>query len=99
MHNDKNVTHTIGHFIGGQHVADNARTQPVYDPATGLSHKSVALASRDTVAQAVASAEAAFPAWRNTPPLKRRICTRRTLRRTQPHPPRYRRTGYASVPS
>lgn len=71
MHNDQHVTHTIGHFIGGQHVSDTARTQPVYDPATGLSHKSVALASRDTVAQAVASAEAAFPAWRNTPPLKR----------------------------
>ncbi|MDR3453473.1 MAG: CoA-acylating methylmalonate-semialdehyde dehydrogenase [Rhodoferax sp.] len=71
MQNEKNVTATIGHFIDGQHVLDTARTQPVFDPATGLSHKSVALASKATVEQAIASAQAAFPAWRNTPPLKR----------------------------
>ncbi|QDL36128.1 CoA-acylating methylmalonate-semialdehyde dehydrogenase [Rhodoferax sediminis] len=71
MKNEKNVTATIGHFIDGRHVLDTARTQPVFDPATGLSHKSVALASKATVEQAIASAQAAFPAWRNTPPLKR----------------------------
>ena len=71
MQNEKNVTATIGHFIDGKHVLDTARTQPVFDPATGLSHKSVALASKATVEQAIASAQAAFPAWRNTPPLKR----------------------------
>ncbi|MGH8223847.1 MAG: CoA-acylating methylmalonate-semialdehyde dehydrogenase, partial [Woeseiaceae bacterium] len=46
-------------------------TQPVFDPATGQSHRSVALADKATVEKAIASAEAAFPAWRNTPPLKR----------------------------
>ncbi|HXE23058.1 MAG TPA: CoA-acylating methylmalonate-semialdehyde dehydrogenase [Rhodoferax sp.] len=71
MQNEKNVTATIGHFIDGRHVADTARTQPVFDPATGLSRKSVALAGKATVEQAIASAQAAFPAWRNTPPLKR----------------------------
>eukprot|EP01037_Dinobryon_pediforme_P000185 gene185-186_t len=71
MNHDKNVTTTIGHLIDGQIVADTARTQPVFDPATGLSTTSVALASQATVEAAIASAEAAFPAWRNTPPLKR----------------------------
>ncbi|MGO4393676.1 CoA-acylating methylmalonate-semialdehyde dehydrogenase [Variovorax sp. M-6] len=71
MQNDKNVTTTIGHFIDGQRVAGGTRVQPVFDPATGFSDKSVALADKLTVEQAIASAQAAFPAWRNTPPLKR----------------------------
>lgn len=71
MNHDKSVTETIGHLIDGQRVADNARTQPVFDPATGQSHRSVALASKATVERAIASAQAAYPAWRNTPPLKR----------------------------
>lgn len=71
MQNDKNVTTTIGHFIDGQRVAGGTRMQPVFDPATGFSDKSVALADKLTVEQAIASAQAAFPAWRNTPPLKR----------------------------
>ena len=48
MKNDQNVARTVGHFIDGQHVADTARTQPVFDPATGLSQRSVALASTST---------------------------------------------------
>ncbi|HEX7983911.1 MAG TPA: CoA-acylating methylmalonate-semialdehyde dehydrogenase [Duganella sp.] len=71
MQHDKNVTATIGHFIDGKHVGGGSRVQPVFDPATGLSAKSVALADKLTVEQAIASAQAAFPAWRNTPPLKR----------------------------
>ncbi|MDE2396222.1 MAG: CoA-acylating methylmalonate-semialdehyde dehydrogenase [Burkholderiales bacterium] len=71
MKNDKDVAQTVGHFIDGRRVADTARTQPVFDPATGLSHRSVALASRSTVEAAIASAQAAYPAWRNTPPPKR----------------------------
>jgi len=62
---------TIGHFINGQHVADTARTQPVYDPALGAPTRQVALASTATVQSAIAAAEAAFPAWRETPPSKR----------------------------
>jgi len=71
MQHDKNVTATIGHFIDGKRVDGSTRVQPVFDPATGFSDKSVALADKLTVEQAIASAQAAFPAWRNTPPLKR----------------------------
>ncbi|WP_157264013.1 CoA-acylating methylmalonate-semialdehyde dehydrogenase [Azohydromonas aeria] len=61
----------VGHFINGQHVADDQRTQEVFDPALGTATKRVALASAATVTAAIASAEAAFPAWRQTPPAKR----------------------------
>ena len=63
--------HTLGHFINGASVADTARTQPVFNPATGQVARHVALASKATVEQAIAAAAAAFPAWRDTPPLKR----------------------------
>ena len=62
---------TVGHFIGGRDVADSGRTQPVYNPATGEKTRHVALASADTVRDAIAAAQAAFPAWRDTPPAKR----------------------------
>ncbi|TIH06853.1 CoA-acylating methylmalonate-semialdehyde dehydrogenase [Pseudomonas leptonychotis] len=62
---------TVGHLINGQIVNDAARLQDVYNPSTGEVSKQVALASKSTVEQAISAAEAAFPAWRNTPPLKR----------------------------
>lgn len=62
---------TIGHLINGVVIEDHSRTQDVYNPSTGQVSKQVALASKDTVEQAIAAAAAAFPAWRNTPPLKR----------------------------
>ena len=62
---------TIGHFINGEMVADNERTQAVYNPATGEAEKQVALASVTTVEEAITKAQAAFPAWRNTPAIKR----------------------------
>ena len=62
---------TLGHFINGAPVADTARTQPVYNPATGQVVRNVALASKQTVEESIAAAAAAFPAWRDTPPLKR----------------------------
>ena len=69
---DPNLSmNTVGHFIGGQAVADASRTQPVYDPATGAVSKHVALASAATTQSAIAAAQAAFPAWRDTPPAKR----------------------------
>jgi len=61
----------IGHLINGETVADSARTQDVYNPATGEVSKKVALASTETVEQAIAAAKAAFPAWRTTPVGKR----------------------------
>ncbi len=61
----------VGHLIGGKAVADAERVQNVYNPASGEATKQVALASSDTVQAAVAAAQAAFPAWRDTPPIKR----------------------------
>lgn len=63
---------TIGHLIASQIVhTDHSRRQDVYNPSTGTVSKQVLLASAATVELAISSAQAAFPAWRNTPPLKR----------------------------
>ena len=62
---------TIGHLINGEMVTDGNRSQDVFNPATGQAEKKVLLASKQTVEQAIASAEAAFPEWRNTPAIKR----------------------------
>jgi len=62
---------TVGHFINGRHVAAGERSQDVYNPATGRAVRQVALASRATVEAAITAAADAFPAWRDTPPLKR----------------------------
>ncbi len=61
----------IRHLIDGQLVAGGTRQADVFNPATGQAEKRVLLADKLTVEQAIASAHAAFPAWRNTPPLKR----------------------------
>tara|TARA_R110001583_G_scaffold9433_3_gene44749 strand:- start:9175 stop:10692 length:1518 start_codon:yes stop_codon:yes gene_type:complete len=69
------MTEIIGHLIDGNIVNDDVndtnRSQDVFDPALGEVATKVALASKETVELAIASAQAAFPAWRNTPPLKR----------------------------
>ena len=61
----------IGHLINGEMRDDAARTQDVFNPSTGEVSKQVALASVETVEEAIAAAQAAFPAWRDTPPAKR----------------------------
>ena len=65
------MTQIIGHFINGRLVPDTARSQAVYNPSTGQVSKQVALASKATVEEAIAAAQAAFVDWRNTPVLKR----------------------------
>lgn len=62
---------TVGHLINGKICDDNTRTQDVFNPATGKATKKVALASVETVEQAISSAQAAYPEWRNTSPIKR----------------------------
>ena len=62
---------TVGHLINGQILADSERTQDVYNPSTGEVSKQVALASKTTVEQAISAAQEAYPAWRNTPAIKR----------------------------
>ena len=61
----------IGHFIGGVVIADCTRSLDVFNPATGAVSKQLAVADRATVEKAIAAASAAFPAWRNTPAMKR----------------------------
>ena len=62
----------IGHFIGGQPVAGTSgRFGDVYNPAAGEISARVTLADAAEVNKAVATAAAAWPAWANTPPLRR----------------------------
>ena len=66
------MTTTIAHFISGQTTTgSSARSQDVFNPATGAVTGRVTLANTHDVNTAVASAQAAFPAWADTPPLKR----------------------------
>ena len=65
------IANVVGHFINGVDVADDDRLEPISNPATGKVTRHVAMASQQTVESAIAAAEAAFPAWRNTPPAKR----------------------------
>jgi malonate-semialdehyde dehydrogenase (acetylating)/methylmalonate-semialdehyde dehydrogenase len=66
------IGETVGHWIGGQRVAGTSgRRGPVYDPARGAIAREVDLASVEEVDAAVASARAAFPAWRTTSLSKR----------------------------
>ena len=62
---------TILHYINGQRVAGGERSQPVFNPATGAQIRTLSLADGTTVRAAITAAEAAYPAWRATPPLKR----------------------------
>jgi malonate-semialdehyde dehydrogenase (acetylating)/methylmalonate-semialdehyde dehydrogenase len=63
---------TIAHYISGHKVSgSSARAQDVFNPATGAVTGHVSLANTQDVDQAVASAQAAFPAWADTPPLRR----------------------------
>jgi malonate-semialdehyde dehydrogenase (acetylating) / methylmalonate-semialdehyde dehydrogenase len=62
---------TIGHYIGGRHFVGSGASVPSYNPATGARTGAVALATPEEVDAAVKAAEAAFPAWAQTPSLKR----------------------------
>ncbi|WP_312390017.1 CoA-acylating methylmalonate-semialdehyde dehydrogenase [Pseudomonas sp.] len=61
----------VQHLINGELVSKGERTADVFNPSTGQAVRKVELASRATVQEAIDSAKAAFPAWRNTPPAKR----------------------------
>ncbi|KAE8765269.1 CoA-acylating methylmalonate-semialdehyde dehydrogenase [Georgenia thermotolerans] len=55
------------HWLDGKpYAGGSTRTGEVYNPATGEVTSLVAFASEEDVAAAVASATAAFPAWRDT---------------------------------
>ena len=63
---------TIPHVINGEvNNGASSRRQDVTNPATGKVTGQVCLANAADVDAAVAAAKAAFPAWSNTPPLRR----------------------------
>lgn len=63
---------SIEHWINGRLVpGQSGRRADVFNPATGSVSGQVALANTAEVAQAVAAAQAAFPAWADTPPIRR----------------------------
>ena len=62
----------IGHFIGGKEVkGTSGRQGDVFNPNTGEVQAKVALANKSEVENAIANAEAAFPAWAATNPQRR----------------------------
>ncbi|WP_101050287.1 CoA-acylating methylmalonate-semialdehyde dehydrogenase [Macromonas nakdongensis] len=62
----------IAQYIAGQRSAGTSqRVQPVYNPATGAVSRQVRLGNVQDVNTAVAAAQAAFPAWADTSPLRR----------------------------
>ncbi|PWJ53243.1 Aldehyde dehydrogenase family protein, partial [Quadrisphaera granulorum] len=63
---------TVQHWIDGVATSGaSTRTADVFDPATGQVARLVVLAEPADVDAAVASAKAAFPAWRDTSLAKR----------------------------
>jgi malonate-semialdehyde dehydrogenase (acetylating)/methylmalonate-semialdehyde dehydrogenase len=59
-------------FIGGEwRVLSGVATSPVYNPSTGEVIAEVPLGNTSLVDEAVQAAAAAFPAWRDTPPVER----------------------------
>ncbi|MDT6963178.1 CoA-acylating methylmalonate-semialdehyde dehydrogenase [Cupriavidus sp. SZY C1] len=62
----------VVHYVAGKpYVGHGAQTQAVYNPATGAVARQVRLGDSEDVDAAVASARAAFPAWADTPPIRR----------------------------
>ncbi|RCW64517.1 CoA-acylating methylmalonate-semialdehyde dehydrogenase [Pseudorhodoferax soli] len=62
----------LAHFIAGQpYQGVGERTQAVFNPALGTEARRLRLAAKPDVDAAVAAAQAAFPAWADTPPIRR----------------------------
>lgn len=61
----------ITHYVNGQLTAASARSQAIYNPATGEQVAEVSLASTQEVENAIALAKEAFVDWSQTTPLSR----------------------------
>ncbi|MDP1537322.1 MAG: CoA-acylating methylmalonate-semialdehyde dehydrogenase [Burkholderiales bacterium] len=69
---DINTVATLPLWINGRaQPATSTRSAGVTNPATGKVSRQVPLANAHDIDAAVASAQRAFPAWRDTPPLRR----------------------------
>ncbi|MEM5461200.1 CoA-acylating methylmalonate-semialdehyde dehydrogenase [Paraburkholderia phytofirmans] len=79
-------TDEVGHYINGERLPGRSgRFQDVFNPAAGQAARRVALADEEEVQQAVAAAQAAFPAWSNTPPIRRARVMHRFLQLMNEH--------------
>ena len=66
------MSDVINHYIGGKVVeGKSGRRGDIYNPAIGEVIRQVDFASTEEVRAAVATAQAAFPAWAATPPIRR----------------------------
>lgn len=62
----------LTHYIDGQHTPhDGGRVAEIYNPATGAVVGRAALASQEDTQAAITAAQAAFPGWAATSPLRR----------------------------
>ena len=65
-------TAEVGHYVNGKlQAGTSGRYGDVFNPATGVLSSKVALADASEVDAAVQAASAAFPAWADTPPIRR----------------------------
>ncbi|MFE8646183.1 CoA-acylating methylmalonate-semialdehyde dehydrogenase [Sphingomonas sp. NCPPB 2930] len=79
-------TAEIAHYIHGQpFTGAGSRTQAVFNPALGTEARQVRLAAQEDVDAAVASAKKAFPAWSDTPPIRRARVMNRFLALVNEH--------------
>jgi malonate-semialdehyde dehydrogenase (acetylating)/methylmalonate-semialdehyde dehydrogenase len=74
---------TVPFWIDGKPLAPSGRTGEVFNPATGQVTKRVAFADSKVIDSAVSAATAAFPEWRDTPPLRRARILQRFLQLLQ----------------
>ena len=74
MSANTHYTHSgeVAQYINGQAIRGaGSRTLPITNPATGVVSRHVRLGNALDVAAAVAAAQAAFPKWSDTPPIRR----------------------------
>ena len=61
----------IENAVAGKRYVSTGRRVPVFNPATGEQSAELPLSTLSELNDAVASAKKAWPAWANTPPMKR----------------------------
>ena len=61
----------VQHWIGGRPASGAGARLPVFNPATGVVARQVVMGGEEDVRAAVASAQAAWPSWAETPPVRR----------------------------
>lgn len=81
-----NETSDVLHYIHGERTQGaSTRTQAVFNPATGESPRKLVLGEAIDVDAAVVSGLAAFPKWRDTPPIRRARVMQRFLELMNQH--------------